>query len=331
MHLTKARHNILLSAFLLLLNIPILAQVDFTSSNIPIIIIETDGQEILDEPRIIANMKTIDKGKGRNFISDSTYEYDGQISIEIRGSSSQSFPKKQYGFETQNHDGSKNNVPLLGLPNENDWILHAPYSDKTLIRNILTYKLSERLGHYAPRTRLCELVLNGEYAGVYVLTEKIKRDDNRIDISKLKSDEITGDDLTGGYILKIDKTTGNGCYGWNTEIANTFIQYEYPDCDDIVPEQESYIKRYMNNFEEVLLSNEFADPIDGYQQLIDVNSAIDYFIINETSKNIDAYRLSTFMYKDKDSKGGKLVFGPSGIIILHLEMQITIQVIKRMN
>ena len=289
---------------------PIFGQVDFNSSNIPIIIIETNGQEILDAPKIIANMKVIDHGEYRNYLTDSIHDYDGKISIEIRGSSSQSFPKKQYDFETKNDDGSNNNVSLLGLPSENDWILSAPYSDKTLIRNILAYKLSESLGHYAPRTSLCELVLNGQYAGVYVLTEKIKRDKNRVDISKLKPDEINGDDLTGGYIFKIDKSTGSNCYGWSTEIANIYIQYEYPDCDDIVPEQKLYIKNYVNSFEEALFSNYFSDSIYGYRQLIDLNSALDYFIVNEISKNIDAYAQSTFMYKDKDSEGGKLIFGP---------------------
>ena len=269
------------------------------------------GKEILDEPRISANMKIINNVESRNFLSDSKYEYHGQISIEIRGSSSQSFfPKKQYGFETQNEDGSNNNVSLLGLPSENDWILYAPYSDKTLIRNILAYKLSESLGNYAPRTRLCELVLNGEYAGVYVLTEKIKRDKNRVDISKLKPDEITGDDLTGGYIVKIDKLTDSSCDGWHTETENVFIQYHYPEYNDIVPEQKSYIKNYINRFERSLFSENFSDLSNGYQQFMDINSAIDFMIINEISKNVDAYRFSTFMYKDKDSNSGKLIFGP---------------------
>ena len=238
-------------------------------------------------------MKIIDNGENRNFITDSANGYNGKISIEIRGSTSQSFPKKQYGFETQNNDGSNNNVSLLGLPSENDWILSAPYSDKSLIRNVLAYKLSESLGHYAPRTKFCELVLNKEYVGVYVLTEKIKRDKNRVDISKLKPEEIGGDDLTGGYIIKIDKSTGSSCYGWSTEIANIYIQNEYPDCDNIAPEQREYIKSFINNFEEALFSYNFADSLDGYLQFIDLNSALDYFIINEISKNIDSYGLST--------------------------------------
>lgn len=310
MFLNKTKCLFLLMMLLFIDPVSLLAQIDFTSSNIPEIIIETNGAKILDDPRVLAHMKIIDNGENRNYLSDSILAYNGKISIEIRGSTSQSFPKKQYGFETQNNDGSNNNVSLLGLPNENDWILSAPYSDKSLIRNILAYKLSERLGHYAPRTRLCELVLNGEYLGVYVLTEKIKTDNNRLNISKLKPDEITGDDLTGGYIIKIDKSTGSSCSGWWTEISDTYIQHEYPDCYDMVPEQKKYIENYVNDFEKALFSEYFADSVQGYRQRLDLKSTFDYFFVNEVSKNVDAYRLSTFMYKDKDSKGGKLTFGP---------------------
>jgi len=286
------------------------AQVDFISSNIPIIIIETNGQEILDDPRIVADMKIIDNGENINYISDPANDYNGKISIEIRGSSSQSFPKKQYGFETQNNDGSNNNVSLLGMPAENDWILYAPYSDKTLIRNILAYRLSESLGNYAPRTSLCELLINGEYVGVYVLTEKIKRDINRVNISKLNPDEINGDDLTGGYILKIDKLTGSQGPIWHSEIGGINFQYEYPGHDDIAIEQKEYIKNYIDSFELALTSDYFMDSSIGYRKYINENSFVDFFIVNEVAKNIDGYFLSTFFYKDKDSNEGKLTMGP---------------------
>ena len=286
-----------------------LAQIDFVSSNIPLIFIETNGQEILDDPKIIATMKVINNKGDRNYLSDSINGYNGRISIEIRGSTSQSFPKKQYGFETQKTDGSNNNVPLLGLPAENDWILSAPYSDKSLIRNILAFKLSETLGNYAPRTKLCELILNDAYMGVYVLTEKIKRDENRVDVSKLKPDEISGDDLTGGYIFKIDKKTGNSGPSWNSDSGVVFL-FDTPKYDEIVFEQKEYIKKYINSFEQALIFDDHTDENLGYRKYINENSFIDFFIVNEVSKNIDGYFLSTYLFKDKDSKGGKLSFGP---------------------
>lgn len=288
----------------------VIGQVKFTSSNLPIVLIETDGQEILDDPRIIADMKIIDYGKIGNHVSDTANGYNGKINIEIRGSTSQNFPKKQYGLETQNKNGKNKNVSLLGLPPENDWILSAPYSDKTLIRNILAYDISRGLGHYAPRTRLCELVINEEYVGVYVLTEKIKRDENRVNISKLKQKEINGDDVTGGYIIKIDKPTGDSGPFWESKIGGINFQFEYPKHDEIVSEQKKYIKNYIDSFEQALISDDFTDPEIGYRQYINEDSFIDFFIVNELSKNVDAFIFSTYFYKDKDSKGGKLTMGP---------------------
>ncbi len=203
--------NIMISLILLFIcNLSLYAGnklIDFTSSNLPIIIINTNGLSIpYDNPRIVAEMGIIYNGQGeRNNISDSLNNYSGKISIEIRGASSSGWSKKSYGIETQNDDGSNNNVSLLGMPEENDWILYASYYDRSFLRNVLTFKLANDMGWYASRTRYCELVLNGEYQGIYVLMEKIKRDKNRVDISKLNPDEISGDDVTGGYIIKVDK------------------------------------------------------------------------------------------------------------------------------
>ena len=292
------------------------AQVDFTSSNLPIVVINTQGAPIVDEPKINATMGIIDNGPGaRNNLTDPFNDFDGTIGIEIRGSSSQLFPKKQYGIEVRNPDNSDSSVSLLGMPAESDWVLYAPYSDKSLMRNILAYQLGRDLGHYAPRTQLCEVVLNGNYQGVYVLIEKIKRDKDRVDVARLKDDEVSGDDLTGGYILKIDK--GDDA-GWTSDYPpprrrgnqTIVFQHEYPDGDDSAPEQRTYIQRFISDFEDALAGNDFADPELGYARYIDVNSFVDYLIVNEAARNPDAYRISTFMHKQKDSDGGKLVMGP---------------------
>ena len=297
----------------LILGLPALisAQVDFTSSNIPIVVINTDSQEIVDEYRIVAQMGIIHNEAGmRNHITDPFNDYSGKINIEIRGSTSQDFPKKSYGFETQDDSGEDRNVSLIDLPEENDWVLYAPFSDKTLSRNILAYRLFQELGQYAPRTKMCELVLNGEYQGVYVLIEKIKRDKNRVDIARLNPDEISGDDLSGGYILKIDKPTGNTGPIWQSDLGGINFRYEYPKYDEIVPEQKAYIKNYLDDFEQALMAVHYADPDNGYRKYMDENSFVDFFIINELAKNVDGYMLSTFIYKDKDSNNGKLCMGP---------------------
>jgi hypothetical protein len=289
----------------------------FTTSNLPIVVIDTQGLTISDEPKIVADMGVINNGTVNN-LSDAFNDYNGKIRIEYRGSSSQMFPKKPYGFELQDASGNDVSASLLGMPKEEDWTLNATYNDRSLVRDMLAYKLARDMGRYAPRTRLCELVVNGNYQGVYIVIEKIKRDESRVDISKLEPGEIAGDDLTGGYILKIDKTTGSPSEGFyslkpplnrkqNQEI---YFQIEYPKVDEVAPEQKQYIQKFINDFETTLSGPNFKDPVTGYAKYIDVDSFIDFMIINELGKNVDGYRISSFMYKDKDSKGGKLVMAP---------------------
>lgn len=96
------------------------------------------------------------------------------------------------------------NYSILGMPLENDWVLLANYNDKSFARNILPFHFFDSMGNYAPRTQLVDVVLNGEYQGIYLFGEKIKRDNNRVDVNKLEPTEISGIDVTGGYILKVD-------------------------------------------------------------------------------------------------------------------------------
>jgi len=289
----------------------------FSSSNLPIVIINTNGQDIpYDDPRIVADMSVINNGAGqRNNLTDPANDYLGKISIEIRGQSTAGWDKKSYAMETQNNDGSNRNVSIMGLPEENDWILYAPYYDRSLLRNVLTFQLAREMGWYSTRSVYCELVLNGEYQGIYAFMEKIKRDKNRVDIAKLKPDEISGDDVTGGYILRVDKEPWNP--GFNSQFppypdATTEVRYQYyyPKDDEIVPEQEAYIKGFIYAFENLMHTGNYRDPVSGYVSYLNVSSFVDYVILNELSRNVDGYRLSAFLYKDKDSDGGKLHAGP---------------------
>lgn len=296
------------------------AQVTLTSSNLPIIVINTHGVVIPDEPKITADMGIIFNGVGvRNNITDPFNNFSGTIGIELRGSTSQDlFPKKQYGIEVRDANGAGIDVSLLGLPKKDDWVLFAPYDDKSLMRDVLAYKLGRDLGRYASKSVYCEMVLNGEYMGVFVLLEKIKRDKNRVNIDKLDITENSGDNLTGGYIIKLDKIEGSGGAGWNSPFAppnrtggqNIYFQYEYPKPEDITTAQKNYIIDYFNQFELTLAGDNFKDPVNGYAKYIDTDSFVDYFIANELARNPDAYRISTFMYKRKDSDGGKLFMGP---------------------
>jgi len=293
-------------------------QVNFTSSNLPIFVINTFGQEIPNEYKINARMGVIYNGEGvRNYLTDPFNHYDGWIGIELRGSSSLTFPKKSYAVETRDSLGNDKSVSLLGLPSEADWVFYGPYNDKTLIRDVLAYKLARDMGRYASRSRFFEMVINGEYKGVYVLLEKIKRDANRVNIKKLNPADTTGDALTGGYIIKVDKLDGENNDGWYSNFrpfpqlsARIFYQYHYPKPEDIVEAQKNYIKAWIYSFESAMFGPYYADTILGYSKYIDVQSFVDYILLNELVKNIDAYRLSTFFYKDRDSRNPKLFAGP---------------------
>ena len=149
------------------------------TSNLPIVIINTNSVEIPDEPKITGSMGIIDNGPGNmNNQYDPPNDYDGYIGIEIRGQSSQMFPKKSYGFETRDADGENLDVSLLGMPEENDWVLYAPYSDKSMLRNFITFFMGSYLDPYCTRMAYCEVIVNNDYKGVYILMEKIKKDDN---------------------------------------------------------------------------------------------------------------------------------------------------------
>ena len=279
--------------------------------NLPIMLIDTYGVEIPDEPRIPASMGIINNESGINYIDDPFNDFDGSITIERRGNSSQWQGKTPYRFETVDDEGENSNVELLGMPAENDWVLYAPWQDKTMIRNVLTYQLSNEMGRYASRSRHVELYLNDEYRGIYVLMEKIKRDGNRVDISKLNPDEITGDDVTGGYILKFDWFyTGDNIGGFESEFDEMIYNYHYPKPSDIVPEQEAYIEEYINEFETIMMGTDYTNDSTGYPSMMNVESFVDFILLQELAKNVDAYRLSTYIYKDKESIDNRLTAGP---------------------
>lgn len=272
----------------------------FTNSTLPIIKIDTKNAVILDEPKIEAEMGIISNSNKKNNVNDVFNNYQGKIAIEIRGGTSQTFAQKSYGFKTIDENGKSKNVSLLNLPEENEWILYGPYVDKTLIRNNLVYQLGREMGLIASKTEFCELVINGDYRGIYVLMQKIKVSKEMVNISK-------NDDKIESFILKIDKGYDDGWhsnYPLNPKISNkTYYRYYYPKKRDLNIEQKKYIITYLNNFESAIYNDKFNE----LTQIVDINSFVDYFIINEFTKNIDAYRLSTYLYKDKDAK---LKMGP---------------------
>lgn len=286
---------------------------EFTSSNLPIVIIETGGREIPNEPKIVAGMKIISRSSGeRNYLTDAEnpefLDYNGAIRIEVRGSSSQTLPKKQYSFTTYDANSEKANVSLLGMPEENDWILNGLAFDPSLMRDYLSYNLFRQMGHYATRTRYCEMVLNGEYRGLYVLQEKMKADGNRIDVNKIGPEDDELPQLSGGYVTKADKVEGDPVAwsmpnygGWLTDYIHVT-----PKPEEVNSVQTEYIMGIFNQLE-ITASQGNASLINGYPSIIDIPSFIDFILINELAANVDAYQFSTYFHKDRN---GKLRAGP---------------------
>lgn len=284
--------------------------VTFTESNLPIIIIQTD-QAINADEKVKGTMKIIDNGQGQiNHTSDAPNGYDGYIGIKWRGESSLNFNQKKYTVETWDAEGNDLKVSIFGMPEEADWVLLAPYNDVSMVRDVFAFYMWNAMGHWGPRTQMCEVVVNGEYMGVYAFCERIKRDKNRVDISKLKPEDIAGRDVTGGYIVRIDaydaedetfvsqvKGIQTQSWGWGggstVEAPVTWTIY-YPKKEDLQPEQRDYIHHYIDTVELAIQSPDFTDPDIGYAQYIDVASFVDYFIHTELSLNADGFKRSAY-------------------------------------
>ncbi|MFN8256069.1 MAG: CotH kinase family protein [Bacteroidales bacterium] len=292
----------------------------FTDSNLPIVLIETDTDgngnhlEIPDEPKVLGTMKIIYHPDGsRNYVTDQNnsefLNYDGRIGIEIRGSSSQVLEKKPYGFTTLQSDNvTNNNVSLLGMPSENDWILNSLAFDNSLMRNYLSYDLCRSIGEYAARGEYCEVVINGNYTGLYILMEKIKIDKNRVNIVEMSNTDNSNPDLTGGYLVKADKTTGGDPVAWWMESYTGGVDYLYddPNSNDITPQQGNYIENYFISLQSAATAQNTSIS-NGFPSMIDIPSFINYMIISEITSNADSYQYSTYFHKDRN---GKLRAGP---------------------
>jgi hypothetical protein len=299
------------------------------TNKVPTAYISTKGNTIANEPKVQSIIQ-IQIGDTIVFRSNIGLEYRGSTSFRL-------FDQKSYGFELRDKLDQDTDSAIMDFPKQSDFILYAPANDKALIRNTLIYDLSNQIGMYATRTKYIHLYIDGEYLGLYVLMEKIKRDKSRVNITKMSSTDNSGNALSGGYIIKIDKSAGdNDIVGWDADAlytaslgfrspydpfynkitfvpygikkgAETYFMYEYPKYDAITNEQKNYLQTYISDFEEVLLTKEFNHPTNGYNKFIDEQSFIDFIILNELASNPDGYRLSTFMNKERL---GKLKMGP---------------------
>jgi hypothetical protein len=278
----------------------VIKQAPLDSSLLPIIRIETNELGIVtDTGKVPAQMIVYNNTKGKyNRLTDIP-ELMTTIGIKLHGNSTLQWPKKNYTVETRDGAGNNINIPMLGLPAENDWVFNGPFADKSNIRNVFAYSLGRAImSDWQPHTKYFELIVNGEFLGLYVLIESIKRDSNRVDIKKIKSTDISGNDLTGGYIFKMDQLG---------------FEMVYPKTELLQPAQKKYslaCYALFGAYASAKTAVEYLDSINGFKNRINIQNYIDYTIVNEVVKSADAYQFSLFMHKDRDDVNSKLMFGP---------------------
>jgi len=228
------------------------------NSNLPLIIINSAGKPIMQQPktRVFARFINI-QNNGRSRLNGAS-DYTGDAELHLHGSSTLRFPKRSYSLSLGSSKTDKQKASIFDMPKDSDWILYAPYQDKTLMRDVLAYELSRQMGHYASRTKFVELFLHtgsgrltrDDYMGVYVFEEKIKRGKNRVNVESLTRNDNSEPNISGGYIFKRDHADRNE-NGFYTRYGGPYY-YVYPKQTEITSEQRRWLHDYMNRFENAL-------------------------------------------------------------------------------
>ncbi len=294
------------------------AEVRAFSSHLPLVHINTNGRAIPQEGKIPAKVSFLDQGENR---STDLLRLPAafQAEIEVRGNSSAKWAKKQYDLEFHAAgDSSKGlKVPFLGLPAHHKWVIAAPYSDRSLIRNSFAFALSRSLADsrgeswWAPRTRAFELFLNGEYYGVYVLTEKIGSDSERLDLGKTNW-AAPG---SSPFLVKVERVRKADPDSFVETAYGTKVNFKEPKAGDFAkkarknPEEARQLKRHiartMHRFESAVKAIKKGD-LQTYRKLVDITSVQNFILMHEIFRNIDGFRRSIYVHY----KNGKLHLGP---------------------
>ncbi len=293
------------------------------SSDLPLVVLHNFGGGTVpanyDQP---AYLEIFEPGAdGRSSLTNAP-ELATRVGFNIRGRSTAGYQKASYAVELWDEANEDKDLPVLGMPAESDWVLYAPNEfDAPLIHNPFIYNLSNELGRYASRSRLVELWVNttggtvtgpvpsGDYRGVYVLMEKIKRSEHRVELERLAPEHTQAPQVTGGYLMKVASDLDADERSFYA--AELDIGYQYPDGLEMVTPQRApqanYLRDYFNAFFAALTGPNPGDPVTGYPAYVDEDSWIDHHLLNVISLNVDALRLSAYFYKERDQK---LEMGP---------------------
>lgn len=275
--------------------------------DLPVVYIDTPEQaEIVSKDDWVkdATMRIENTGNGGAY---------SKVSVKGRGNSTWGFPKKPYAIKLDKK------AQVLGMPKHKRWVLLANWMDRTLLRNSVAFEIAKKTGlEWTPKGQFVEVVLNGKHIGNYYLCEQIKIDENRLNIAEMEATDISGETITGGYLLELDVNYDEANkfrsdYGQASDgVTGMPVNIKAPDEDVLQTEQFDYIKNYFNAAEAALYAGDFASAGE-YEAYIDVNTFIDWWFVHELAQNGEpGHPKSSYMYKDRDRDGtdGKLKAGP---------------------
>lgn len=262
----------------------------YTPTNLPLLTIHTDSAKDVTSKEIYrrAYISVISDG-GKSIYSDS-------LSIRGRGNASWGFPKKPYKLKLDHK------TKLLGMPAKaKKWTLINNYGDKTLIRNVLAFRISECLQmEYTPACRMVDVMLNGEYKGTYQACDQIEINKHRVDITEMTPNDTTGSALSGGYLVEIDAYASEEKNKFNASEYGLPVTIKSPDEDDIKSQQHARIARDFNRMVTSVAASYYNSKFYGFRRYLDEDSFLRHFLVGELSGNTDTY-WSVYMYKDRDS------------------------------
>lgn len=267
----------------------------YLPSGLPLVVINTvDAVEPYDKINDIASYVRI-INTDHSFVMDSA-------TTRLRGNASTQFPKKPYRIKFDSKQ-----KPLDAPAKAKKWTLINNYGDKTLMRNLLAFHISQQMGMpYTPYGRAVDVILNGEYKGCYQLCDQIEVNKNRVNIDEMEDTDISGEALTGGYLWEIDAYAYEE-KSWFNSNHNIPVTIKSPDEDDITPEQSQYIRDFFNAMEADVYGSHFAHPDNGWRRLLDPETFLKHFLIGELSGNTDTY-WSVYQYKRRGQD--KVYTGP---------------------
>lgn len=251
--------------------------VSVKSMRLPKVYVNTENNaDIPDKENYVPSTVRIEDTD--NMYSDGT-TFEASAGIRGRGNSTWGMPKKPYKIKLDKK------AKLLGMSTDKEWALLANYSDKTLLRNFVAFEMSRIVGmDWTPKCVSVEFYLNGEYKGVYALTEHKKVSEERYNMELAEPTDISGDAITGGYLLEIDESFDE-TYRFKTLLKH--VPFMFSDPDEPVNEQFLYVQDHINKIEKLLYSQDFDDPENGYRNYIDIESFIKFYIVQEVAKNCD--------------------------------------------